>query len=104
MSKTLRTARPAATGPAEAAPASTGPRKIETLARCHAAAAIEALAGVLGDATATPAMRISAASALLQWGYGKPGLQARVKPAGGGAEEGGEQYVRLIWGEAENRA
>jgi hypothetical protein len=85
----------------------SAPRAIEWLARQHAAAAIQALAGVLADATATPATRISAASALLQWGYGKPGIQAKVKADGVKAGEGkadeGEQYVRLIWGEPENR-
>ncbi|MBK8159448.1 MAG: hypothetical protein IPK59_12015 [Rhodospirillaceae bacterium] len=88
--------------PQETKPAASAPRKIETLARCHAAAAIQALAGVLVDTTATPAMRISAAGALLQWGYGKPGIQAKVKAGDGKPGEGGEQIVRLIWGETEN--
>lgn len=83
--------------------AATGPRAIEWMARRHAAAAIQTLAAVLVDATATPATRISAASALLQWGYGKPGIQAKVKAGDGKPGEGGEQIVRLIWGEPENR-
>jgi hypothetical protein len=87
----------------EAKPAATAPRKIDTLARRHAAAAIQALAAVLVDETATPAVRISAASALLQWGYGRPGVQAKAKAGEGKPGEGGEQYVRLIWGEPENR-
>lgn len=74
-------------------PAETGPRAIESLARRHAAAAVSALASVLVDETATPAVRISAATALLQWGYGRPGTQGKSKPS-----EGGEQLVRLTWG------
>jgi hypothetical protein len=64
------------------------------LARAHAAAAVEALAAVMRDPSATPAARVSAAGALLAWGYGKasPAEEGRrtVKPA--------EQIVRLVWG------
>lgn len=64
------------------------------LARAHAAAAVEALAAVMRDPSATPAARVSAAGALLAWGYGKaaPAEEGRrnAKPA--------EQIVRLIWG------
>jgi hypothetical protein len=42
-----------------------------TLARRHAEAALAALIEVVGDRTASPAARISAASALLNWGFGK---------------------------------
>jgi hypothetical protein len=44
---------------------------ISTLARRHAEAALAALIEVVGDRTASPAARISAASALLNWGFGK---------------------------------
>jgi hypothetical protein len=44
---------------------------IATLARRHAEAALAALIEVVGDRTASPAARISAASALLNWGFGK---------------------------------
>lgn len=64
------------------------------LARAHAAAAVEALAAVMRDPSATPAARVSAAGALLAWGYGKasPGEDARrsARPT--------EQIVRLVWG------
>jgi hypothetical protein len=46
---------------------------IATLARRHAEAALAALIEVVGDRTASPAARISAASALLNWGFGKSG-------------------------------
>lgn len=71
-----------------------GPDAIETLARRYAPAAVASLAAVLDDEAATPASRISAATALLQWGYGRPGPQAKGKPG-----ESGEQLVRLTWGE-----
>lgn len=66
---------------------------LRVLARAHAAAAVEALAAVMGDSSATPAARVSAAGALLAWGYGKAA----------GREEGGRgspapQIVRLVWG------
>src|SRR5690606_38381044 len=44
---------------------------LRCLARAHAAAAVEALAAVMRDPSATPAARVSAAGALLAWGYGK---------------------------------
>ena len=61
---------------------------IRTLARTHANAAVSALAAVMADAKATPAARVSAASALLDRGYGKP------PPALTG--EGGEGPVCVI--------
>lgn len=66
---------------------------LRSLARAHAAAAVEALAAVMRDSSATPAARVSAAGALLAWGYGKavPGETERGRrPA--------EQVVRLVWG------
>ncbi|MEX1206422.1 MAG: hypothetical protein WEB85_14355 [Dongiaceae bacterium] len=66
--------------------------EIGALARRHAEAAVAALVAVMSDADATPAARVSAASALLNWGYGKAGPAA---PEGGDA---GPQVVRLVWG------
>lgn len=63
------------------------------LARAHAAAAVEALAAVMRDSSATPAARVSAAGSLLAWGYGKsvPGEgERRTRQA--------EQVIRLVWG------
>ena len=67
------------------------------LARAHAAAAVEALAAVMRDPSATPAARVSAAGALLAWGYGKSA------PAEDGhrAERSAERTVRLVWGGAD---
>ena len=66
--------------------------KLESLAQQHAMKAIAALAEVVADESATPATRISAASAILQWGYGRPG--GKAKPG-----DAGEQVIRLTWGE-----
>lgn len=67
---------------------------LRCLARTHAAAAVEALAAVMRDPSATPAARVSAAGALLAWGYGKapPGEDGRrqARPS--------EQVIRLVWG------
>jgi HEAT repeat protein len=76
--------------------AQDGPNAIESLARRHAEAAVASLAAVLNDENATPAVRISAATALLQWGYGRPGAQIKVKPS-----ENAVQLVRLSWGAEE---
>ena len=70
---------------------------VRALARAHADAAVAALAAVMADADATPAARVSAASALLNWGYGKsaPGATGD-KPD----QRKTAQVVRLIWGGA----
>jgi hypothetical protein len=67
--------------------------KIEKLARRHAVAAVAALAAVMQDETATAAARISAAGAILQWGFGRPQLQGKA------TNGEGEQVIRLTWGE-----
>jgi len=87
--------RASETGASETGAGETGPDAIEDLVRRHAAAAVASLAAVLEDETATPASRIAAATALLQWGYGRPGPQPKGKPG-----EGAEQNVRLTWGGA----
>ncbi|MDY0872504.1 hypothetical protein [Dongia rigui] len=65
--------------------------ELEDLARRYARRAVETLAEVIDNAEATPATRISAATAILQWGYGRPG--GKPKPG-----EAGEQVIRLTWG------
>jgi hypothetical protein len=60
---------------------------IAALARRHAEAALAALIEVVGDRTVSPAARISAASALLNWGFGKS------NPSG---DEGGECPTELV--------
>lgn len=67
---------------------------LRCLARAHAAAAVEALAAVMRDPSATPAARVSAAGALLAWGYGK----AAQGEDGRRAAQAGERIVRLVWG------
>ena len=67
---------------------------LRSLARNHAAAAVEALAAVMRDPSATPAARVSAAGALLAWGYGKAGQVE--DPAKG--RKAAERIVRLVWG------
>jgi len=62
---------------------------IATLARRHAEAALAALIEVVGDRTASPAARISAASALLNWGFGKPGA--------GDDEDNGPAELVIRW-------
>ncbi len=66
--------------------------QLESLARQHAKRALAALVDVIDNQDAAPATRISAATALLQWGYGRPG--GKGKPG-----EAGEQIIRLTWGE-----
>lgn len=63
-------------------------------ARRHARLAIETLAAVMADPAAAPTMRISAATTLLQWAYGKPTAE------GEGAGGKSEQVIRLAWATA----
>jgi hypothetical protein len=66
------------------------------LARRHAEAAIAALIEVVGDRSAPPASRISAASALLNWGFGKSSAD----------EEGSDGPAELVirWRDARDAA
>lgn len=54
------------------------PTEIRSLARGHTEAAINCLAGIMNKETAPEAARISAATALLDRGWGKP-----TQPIGG---------------------
>src|SRR5262249_54041180 len=63
---------------------------IAALARRHAEAALAALVEVMGDRNATPAARISAASAVLTWGFG------RAAAAGGEGEDRGNGPTELV--------
>jgi len=65
-------------------------RELRILARAHAASAVAALAAVMTDPQATPAARVSAASALLNWGYRK------ARPDRD--EPNAARVVRLVWG------
>ncbi len=68
---------------------------IAALARRHAEAALSALIEVVGDRAASPAARISAASALLNWGFGKS------NPAGDGGNDGPAELV-IRWRNAQD--
>lgn len=47
-------------------------REVETLARVHTRVAIETLVEIMGDAAAPAAARVTAASAVLDRGWGRP--------------------------------
>ncbi len=82
----------ATTGPAPKTSSRRGDPRVS--ARRHARLAIETLAAVMADPAAAPTMRISAATTLLQWAYGKP--TAEGEGAGGKTE----QVIRLAWATA----
>jgi hypothetical protein len=48
------------------------PTDIRSLARSHTEAALKTLAGIMNQSEAPPAARVSAATALLDRGWGKP--------------------------------
>jgi hypothetical protein len=48
------------------------PTEIRSLARSHSESALNTLAGIMTNADAPPAARVSAAEALLNRGWGKP--------------------------------
>ena len=72
------------------------------MARRHADAALSALIEVVGDRTASAAARISAASTLLNWGFGKSSV------AGDEADNSPTELVirwrNVLEGEAAERA
>lgn len=73
------------------------PAKVDKLAQQHAAAAVKALVEVMQDGSASPSARISAAVALLQWGFGKAGPTNKAKLE----EQAGRKadyVIRLSWG------
>jgi hypothetical protein len=48
------------------------PIEIRSLARTHTESALKVLAGIMNETSCPPAARVSAASALLDRGWGKP--------------------------------
>ena len=48
------------------------PTQIKSLARGHTESAVNVLAGIMNQSDAPPAARVSAASAILDRGWGKP--------------------------------
>jgi hypothetical protein len=84
-------AEPEAPRPVAAEPAADA---LQPLAQGQARRAIEALVAVMTDAAAPPAARISAATTLLTWGYGRPQGEGECAP---GART--EPVIRLAWKE-----
>lgn len=72
---------------------------IQRLARQHAASAVQALVAVMTDDSASHAARVSAAGALLQWGFGKP-TASRANLLSEGKKKA-EHIIRLTWDEEE---
>lgn len=71
--------------------------QLRPLARQHSQVAIAALVAVMEDATTAPTARIAAATALLNWAYGKPG----GAPDELSSRRNNEQIIRLSWDEPE---
>lgn len=68
-------------------------REVMELARAKTEAAVETLAGIMTNGSAPPAARVSAATALLDRGWGRPVQGVHHS----GAEAGG--MLRLVWGD-----
>lgn len=67
------------------------PTEIRSLARSHTESALSTLAGIMTNADAPPAARVSAATALLDRGWGKPS-----QPIGGADDLDPLQLVHRI--------
>lgn len=63
--------------------------EIRSLARAHTESAINALVGIMNQSEAPPAARVSAATALLDRGWGKP-----AQPLTGGDDD--DNPVKMI--------
>ena len=66
--------------------------EIRSLARAHTESAIRTLAGIMNEPTAPHAARVSAATAILDRGWGKP-VQAVV----GQDEDGNQGPLQIMW-------
>ena len=58
---------------------------LESLARTHTESAIRTIAGIMGQPSVPPAVRITAASMLLDRGFGKPAASVEISGKDGGA-------------------
>jgi len=67
------------------------PAEIRSLARSHTASAVKTLAGIMNEKKAPAAARVSAATALLDRGWGKP-----AQPVDGDGEGGEIKLVTRI--------
>lgn len=68
------------------------PTDIRSLARKHTEAAINCLVGIMNQPEAPPAARVSASSAILDRGWGKP-VQAIAGPEG---EDGRPSAIQIM--------
>lgn len=66
--------------------------EIRSLARAHTDSAIKVLAGIMNQEAAPHAARVSAATALLDRGWGKP-----TQPVSGDDEDGGPVKFEFSW-------
>jgi hypothetical protein len=57
--------------------------EVRKLARVHTKAALGVLAAIAKNKTYSPAPRVTAAKAILEWGYGKPAAQSGPRQVGG---------------------
>jgi len=58
--------------------------EVKKVARKHTKGAIETLSKIMKNTNYSPAPRVTAAKAILEWGYGKPAAQSGPRQAGGG--------------------
>jgi hypothetical protein len=72
-------------------------RELRELARRHSAAAIAALACVVSDTEAPAGARITAATTLLGWAFGREGGDGAGKGQGARKPSSTEQVIRLAW-------
>lgn len=71
------------------------PTQIKSLARAHTETAVNVLAGIMNDKEAGAPARVSAATSLLDRGWGKP-----AQPVRGEDEEGNSGPLVITWQKA----
>jgi hypothetical protein len=82
----------------KADPKSVEPEAVlRALARHHCAAAIAALAEVVSEPGAPAGARITAATTLLGWAFGREGGETIAKGQGARRPSNTEQVIRLAW-------
>lgn len=96
--------KPPRNSKADVAPDPPDPDKtLRELARRHCATAIAALAAVVADAEAPAGARITAATTLLGWAFGREGSDTSGKGQGARKPPETEQVIRLAWMETKAR-
>ncbi|MGH6958900.1 MAG: hypothetical protein ACREE7_00300 [Dongiaceae bacterium] len=74
---------------------SHGNNKLVRLARPHAERAILGLAAIVDDGSQSTGVRVAAARALLEFGYGRPAPRPRATPAAAPIE----RVIKIDWGD-----